>query len=245
MIHCILSSLKYYEFDPFIRLMDFKGFNFSAKYMFRNDFAPLNGVMLDQANSMSQNYDLNYNGIKEFQSSFSLTLNDKKYTDPFKQTGLLNSQTILIKSQSRFNFWKPIIGDYYYEVSTQRTAKLQKIFVQVPQGQGNYKYLGDLNNNGIADENEFEPTVYDGNYILITVPTDKLYPIIDLKTSSKWKINFYDMFTGRSFMEKFAKIFSTETDWKVEENSQEDDYKKIYLLHFSDFQNPDKTIRGI
>ena len=238
------TSLKYYEFDPFLKLIDFKGFNFSAKYMFRNDFAPLNGIMLDQANSMSQNYDLNYNGIKEFQSSFNLTLNDKKYTDPFKQTGLLNSETILIKSQSRFNFWKPITGDYYYEVSTQRTAKLQKIFVQVPQGQGNYKYLGDLNNNGIADENEFEPTVYDGNYILITVPTDKLYPIIDLKTSSKWKINFYDMFDGRNFIEKFARIFSTETDWRVEENSQEEDYKKIYLLHFSDFQNPDKTIRG-
>jgi len=41
-------------------------------------------------------------------------------------------------------------------VSTQ-DSKLQKVFIKVPQGQGNYKYLGDLNNNGIADENEFEP----------------------------------------------------------------------------------------
>ena len=121
--------------------------------------------MYDQSNTMSQNYDLNYNGIKEFQSSLNLTISNKKYTDVFKRTGLLNSQTILIKSQSRFNFWKPIIGDYYYEVSTQRTAKLQKVFVKVPQGQGNYKYLGDLNNNGIADENEFEPTIYDADYI--------------------------------------------------------------------------------
>ena len=238
------SSLKYYEIDPFLKLIDFKGLNFSARYSFRNDFAPLNGIMLNQTNTMSQNYDLNYNGIKEFQSSLSLTLNNKKYTDVFKQTGLLNSETILIKSQSRFNFWKPIIGDYYYEVSTQRTAKLQKVFIKVPQGQGNYKYLGDLNNNGIADENEFEPTIYDGDYILVTVPTNKLYPIIDLKSSSKWKVNFYDMFSGKSFIDKFARIFSTETDWRVEENSQEEDYKKIYLLHFSAFQNPDKTIRG-
>jgi hypothetical protein len=238
------TSLKYYELDPFLKLIDFKGLNFSARYSYRNDFAPLNGVMLDQAKTMSQNYDLNYNGIKEFQSSLSLTLSDKKYTDVFQQTGLLNNQAILIKSQSKFNFWKPIIGDYYYEVSTQRTAKLQKIFVQVPQGTGNYKYLGDLNHNGIADENEFEPTIYDGDYILVTVPTTQLYPIIDLKTSSKWKVNFYDMFNGKSFIEKFARIFSTETDWRVEENSQEEDYKKIYLLHFSAFQNPDKTIRG-
>jgi hypothetical protein len=238
------TSLKYYEIDPFLKLIDYKGLNFSAKYSYRNDFAPLNGVMLDQANTMSQNYDLNYNGIKEFQSSLGLTLSNKKYTDVFKQTGLLNNEAILIKSQSRFNFWKPIIGDFYYEVSTQRTAKLQKIFVKVPQGQGNYIYLGDLNHNGIADENEFEPTIYDGDYILVTVPTDQLYPIIDLKTSSKWKINFYDMFDGKNFIQKFVRIFSTETDWRVEENSQEEDYKKIYLLHFSAFQNPDKTITG-
>jgi hypothetical protein len=238
------GSLKYYEIDPFLKLIDYKGINFSAKYSIREDYAPLSGVMYDQANSMSQVYDLNYNGIKEFQSSLNFTVSNKKYTDAFKQSGNLNSQTILIKSQSRFNFWKPIIGDYYYEVSTQRTAKLQKVFVKVPQGQGNYIYLGDLNNNGIPDENEFEPTVYDGDYVMITVPTDQLYPIIDLKTSSKWKINFYDMFDGKNFIGKVAKIFSTETDWRVEENSQEEDYKKIYLLHFSDFQNPDKTIRG-
>lgn len=238
------TSLKYYEFDPFLKLIDFKGINFTARYSYRNDFAPLNGIMYDQAKTISQGYDLNYNGIKEFQSSLNFTLSNKKYNDVFKETGLLNSETILIKSQSRFNFWKPITGDFYYEVSTQRTAKLQRVFIKVPQGQGNYKYLGDLNNNGIADENEFEPTVYDGDYIVVTIPTDQLYPIIDLKTSSKWKVNFYDMFDGKNFLEKFARVFSTETDWRVEENSQEVDYKKIYLLHFSAFQNPDKTIRG-
>ena len=80
---------------------------------------------------------------------------------------------------------------------------------------------------------------------LITIPTDKLFILLlTLKTSSKWKINFYDMFDGKSFIEKFARVFSTETYWRVEENSQEEDYKKIYLLHFSAFQNPDKTIRG-
>jgi hypothetical protein len=52
------------------------------------------------------------------------------------------------------------------------------------------------------------------------------------------------MFQGKSLAENIGKAFSTETDWRVEENSQEEDYKKIYQLHFSDFLNPDKTIRG-
>lgn len=238
------GSLKYYEIDPFIQLMELKGLSFTAKYSFRDDYVPLNGIMENQALTTSEIYTLNYNGIKEIQSSLNFTYSSKKYTDVFKQTGLGNSETILIKSQTRFNFWKPITGDYYYEVSTQKTAKLEKVFVKVPQGTGNYKYLGDLNNNGLQDENEFEPTIYDGDYVLVTIPTDKLYPIIDLKTSTKWKINFADMFQGKSLAENIGKAFSTETDWRVEENSQEEDYKKIYLLHFSDFLNPDKTIRG-
>lgn len=238
------GSLKYYEIDPYIQLIEFKGLNFTAKYSFRDDYVPLNGIMNNQANTTSEIYSINYNGIKEVQSSLNFTYSSKKYTDIFKKTGLGNSETILIKSQTRFNFWKPITGDYYYEVSTQKTAKLEKVFVKVPQGTGNYKYLGDLNNNGLQDENEFEPTIYDGDYVLVTIPTDKLYPIIDLKTSTKWRINFSDIFQGKSLGDNIGKAFSTETYWRVEENSQEEDYKKIYLLHFSDFLNPDKTIRG-
>jgi hypothetical protein len=238
------GSLKYYEIDPFLQLVNLKGFTLSAKYSVRDDYMPLNGIMFDQAKSLSQIFDLNYSGIKEFQSSLSFTHSSKKYTDIFKKTGLSNSETILIKSQSRFNFWKPVTGDFYYEVSTQKTAKLERVYIKVPQGTGNYKYLGDLNNNGIQDENEFEPTIYDGDYVLVTIPTDKLYPIIDLKTSTKWRINFSDIFQGKSFGDKIAKAFSTETYWRVEENSTEEDYKKIYLLQFSYFQNPDKTIRG-
>ena len=76
----------------------------------------------------------------------------------------------------------------YYEVSTQKTAKLEKVFVRVTKGTGTYKYLGDLNNNGIGDENEFEPTTYDGDYILTTVPTQELYPVIDLKQARAGKL---------------------------------------------------------
>ena len=44
------------------------------------------------------------------------------------------------------------------------------------QGSGSYRYLGDLNNNGIADESEFVTARFDGDFIAITVPTDQLFP---------------------------------------------------------------------
>jgi len=239
------SSLKYYEVDPFLEIVNISGLKIGGKYSVRDDYLPLNGLMTRQARALTQFYNLTYNGIKEVNSTLYLTFRDKKFTTPFKKLGALDNQTILIRSQSKFNFWDPVLnGDLYYEVSTERTAKLEKVFVHVQQGTGNYRYLGDLNNNGIADENEFEPAVYDADYILITIPTDQLYPVINLKTSTRWKVKYGEIFDKNSLAYKILESLSTETTWRIEENSTEPDYKKIYLLDFSAFQNEATTIAG-
>ncbi len=239
------SSLKYYEIDPFLEIVNIDGLKISGKYSLRDDYLPLKGLITKQAKALTQYYNFTYNGIKEVSSTLDFTFRDKKFTEPFKKLGALDNQTILIRSQSKFNLWNPVLnGDLYYEVSTQRTAKLEKVFVHVQQGTGSYIYLGDLNNNGIADENEFEPSVYDADYILITMPTDQLFPVIDLKTSTRWKIKYGDIFEKGSLAHKILDPLSTETSWRIEENSREQDYKKIYLLDFSSFQNDSTTING-
>ncbi len=237
------GSLKYDDVGPYIKLTDFYGLNVSLKYSIRDDYLPLDGIMFKQSKAQTQFYEINYSGIKEINSTLNFTYRNRKYTDIFKQKGFLNTETILIRSQNKIRPVDAIDGNLYYEVSTQKSAKLEKVFVRVQDGTGNYKYLGDLNNDGVAEENEFEPTVYDGDYIQVTIPTQKLYPVINLKTSTRWKIRYGELF-GTSSLSKILSAFSSETFWRVEENSTEEDYKKIYLLHFSSFQNEDKTITG-
>jgi len=238
------SSLKYWQFDPFIQLLAIKGLTASTKYSLREDYAPIGGQLIKQAFTTGEFFQISFSGMREFSTSLNVIINNKNYTEDFKKLGSLNTQTILVQSQSRFNFYKPMSGDFYYEVSTQKTAKLQNVFVPVAQGTGNYIYLGDLNHNGIQDYNEFQPTLYDGNYNLVTIPTDQLYPVIDLKMNTRWHIMYGQIFKEGSFLNNFFKPLSSETSWRVEENSQEVDYKKIYLLDFADFQNPNKTIYG-
>ncbi|MEP0862499.1 MAG: hypothetical protein HRF52_13765 [Ignavibacterium sp.] len=239
------GSLKYMEFIPFIELSDFEGLNFITRHSFREDYFPLNGIMLKESVSKTNSFEINYKGFREFTSSLNLTIRNKNYTQDFKQLGYLDNQSILVRSQSKFNFWDPILkGDLFYEVSTQKSARLQKVFVRVEQGTGNYKYLGDLNNNGIADENEFEPTTFDGDYIQVTIPTDQLFPVIDLKTSTRWKTNFSKISNERNFLSSVLKAISTETLWRIEENSKDTKYSNIYLLRLSTFQNEATTIRG-
>ncbi|QQS34559.1 MAG: hypothetical protein IPM56_09765 [Ignavibacteriales bacterium] len=241
----ISGSLKFYEVNPYLEIIELEGFRISGKYSLRDDYFPLAGLLVKESMSRAQYYEMEYSSIKEVNSTLSLTLRKKKYTDEFKANGLLDNETILVRSQSRFRFFDQLMnGDLYYEVSTQRSAKLEKVFIRVEQGQGNYKYLGDLNNNGIADESDFEPTLFDGDYVQLTVPTEELFPVIDLKTSTRWKINFSALTDGKGILGSVLNALSTETFWRIEENSREEDYKKIYLLDFSAFQNEQNTIRG-
>ena len=240
----IYGSLKYNELNPGLRLVNLFGFTAGVKYIFREDNIVDNGRLVKESQSSGYEYDIEFAGMREITSTFKLTVRDKKYSQLFKERGLLDNQSVLVRSQSKLQlFNNSVTGDIFYETGTQKTAKLERIFVPVPVGTGNYKYLGDLNGNGIAEENEFEPTLFDGDYIVTTIPTDKLFPIIELKGSTRWKVNLRNL-SGSSFFEKVASALSTETFFRIEENSSEQDIKKIYLLDFASFRNEKTTIRG-
>ncbi len=239
------TSLEYYELNPYLQLLEIEGITFTAKYSRRDDYLPLNGVMQKEAIAKAQIYDLTYRGIEEVITSLNLTIRNKNYKDAFKQLGFLDTEQLLIRSQSKFLFWEKILnGDLFYEVSTEKQARLEKVFVRVEQGTGNYRYIGDLNNNGIADENEFEPTLFDGDFILVTLPTDELFPVINLKTNTRWKIQYADIFDRKTFVGTILEPLSSETSWRIEEITRETVLSKIYLMQLNSFQVPGVTIRG-
>ena len=240
------SSQSFNEYSPYIQFIDIGGLNFTAKYSLREESYPIQGRLIKESTARTQNYIVDYSGIKEVNSSLSITLRKKQFTDEFKSQSKLDNETVLIRSQSRFNFWDRFIqSDLFYETTTQRSARLERVFVIVEQGTGNYIYLGDLNNNGIADEDEFEQTIYEGDYILTTIPTDELFPVIDLKTSTRWKLDFSKLFDNdKSLLADIINPIYTETFWRVEENSRLSDTKQIYFLNFSKFLNDSTTVRG-
>lgn len=239
------GSLKYLEFSPYLELFNVSGIRFQTKNSIRQDFLPVNGKLFEESKSYLYSFDFGYSAIRDVSTSLNFGFREKKYSDKFKEIGFLDNQSIVIRSQSRFNFWDRLIdGDLFYEVSTQKSARLQKVFVRVEKGTGNFKYLGDLNNNGVADEFEFEPTIFDGDYIQITIPTDQLFPVIDLKTSTRWKLDFSLLTDNNTFFDEILNALSTETLWRIEENSKDENYSNIYLLNLSTFQNEATTIRG-
>jgi len=240
------NSRKYTEVGAFIQLAKLGGFDVIAKYSLRDESFPIDGIMEKQSQSDQQNISLKYRAIKEANLSLDFTLRNKKYTDKFKEIGLLDNNSVLIRSMNKFNFWQRFItGDLFYEASTQSTARLERVFVRVQYGEGNYRYLGDLNNNGIADEDEFVPDIYDGDYILLYVPTSELFPVVNLKTSTRWNIHFTKVLkSNKSFWAKVLNPISTETVLRLDEYSDEEDIFKVLLLDNSALMNDSTTIRG-
>jgi len=241
----LTGSFQYLEVNPFIQLIDIDGLLIGAKYSLRDEYLPLSGTMSKESRAITHHFDLSYSGIKEFNTIFNLTVRNRNFTEPFKQLGALDNQTILVRSNSKFKLWDPILnGNLFYEVTTKLSARLEKVFVPVESGTGNYRYLGDLNGNGIADEDEFEPTVFDGDFILVTIPSDELFPVIELRASTRWKIRYAEIFDRNSLFGTILKPLSTETVWRIEEITREEDFSKIYLLRLDYFQVEGNTIRG-
>ena len=55
------------------------------------------------------------------------------------------------------------------------------------------------------------------------------------KTNMRWKLDFSRLVEGDGTFDKIAKAISSETFWRVEENSKDPSTSNIYLLNFSSF----------
>jgi hypothetical protein len=136
-------------------------------------------------------------------------------------------------------------GDLYYEASTERTARLERVFQRVQKGTGNYIYAGDLNNNHLSDPGEFLRSRFDADYLQITFPTDELIPIVNLKASSRLRLNGSILVSSTTWIGRALALLSTETYLRVEEKNSTPNSSDIYLLHFSEFLNDETTIAGM
>ena len=63
-----------------------------------------------------------------------------------------------------------------YELGHAFAAPVQLAYVRTIPGQGQYRWRGDLNGNGIADAEEFEPVPYGGDYALLRYAGEERTP---------------------------------------------------------------------
>ncbi|MDI6766363.1 MAG: hypothetical protein QME52_06025, partial [Bacteroidota bacterium] len=239
------GSYRLQEFTPGISLSGYKDLSADVHIGWRHDDSLLNHSLQLASKTFIQNYTVRYSRSDLASSQIGLTIRNRKFTESFREKRNIDNETILLRWQTELNPWmKSIKLDWFYEIATGQTTKLDRIFQRVAKGTGNYRYVGDLNGNRIMDPPDFQLTRFDGDYIALTFPTDDLIPIIDLKASSRIRLNPKYLLTSPGLLEKAISTLSSETYLRVEEKSSEADRKQIYLLKFNRFLNDQTTLLG-
>ncbi|MFA5405437.1 MAG: hypothetical protein WC358_10930, partial [Ignavibacteria bacterium] len=242
------ESFAFDELTPKIVLNNFFDLNLYAEYNYRKDDNVYEGYFFNLSKLYTQRYGFTYAGTNWLSSSFSLSIQKREYSELAIQNGNTDAKTILVDSRVRISPLNSAIQtDLLYNITSERTAKIQKLFVLVPIGQGNYIYLGDLNQNGIQDENEFQLVNYDGNYIKLNLPTDQFFPTVDLRASARIYIkpSRYHNFSGNNIFTNIINNLSTETILRVEEKSRDSETNNLYFVRLNTFLNDSNTISGV
>jgi hypothetical protein len=241
------GSFKFYEFKPEFLLSDFFNMDFGYMFNYRFDDIFSSGETKRQSNSLTHTYSYKVKDLNFLSSAVDVVFYDKKYTDEFLSQGFSNNRTILVTSQANLWFFeRGFQSNLFYKVSSERTAKSEIVFIKVAVGQGNYKYLGDLNGNGIQDENEFLLVNYDGDYVKLIIQTDETFPTTDLQASTGFNVNPSRIIKLKSagVLKEIVDNLSFDTYLAVSEKSKDPEQKNIYLLKLSKFLNEQNTISG-
>jgi hypothetical protein len=240
------GSFRFLEVAPSVTLMNLDPLRISTEVQLRTEDSASNGSMTRALHAVTQLYDVQLRQWKSLTGSIALSLRKSDVSDTFASKGSPSSNTMLIRSQFHFAPWlRALDTDLLYEFARERSATMRRIFVRVPKGTGNYRYIGDLNQNGVAEDSEFEQTRFDGDYIAITIPGEQLVPVADLKTGFRIRLNAGKLQMERvTLLEKAIAALSTETVARVEEKSTTADASDVYFLHLSRFRNDSTTISG-
>lgn len=240
------GSFRFRQFSPGVYVFDLFNFDLSYKLTYRTDDMNHFGIVMRQSRSFIHTAGIKY-GHNFISSSVDLTIFERKYSEVFKTLGYGDLKTVLVSSQSGVWFFdRGLSSNFFYKVTSERTAKLETVFIKVPTGQGNYRYIGDLNGNGVQDENEFVLVNFDGDYIRIVRPTDQLFPTTDLQASVSLNILPSRIFRlkGKTFNELLKNITS-DTYVAISEKNKDPKQSNVYLLRFSTFQNDSNTLNGV
>jgi len=221
-------------FQPFSKL------NLSARYAQRSD-DDYKGIDQFERKSKSetQTYRLELQQFKSLNATLDYTHRTRSYFNSTES----NTRTDLAELKTRFTPWKRMVNaNLNYQISSTGTAKKERVYIQVSQGDGNYRFDEDLN------EYVYDPL---GDYILRVLATDDIIPVLELKTVSRVRIEPTRLL-GKAALKKgddalwkyLVKALSTETYASVEERTQSDNFRNIYFMRLETFQDAEQTIMG-
>ncbi|MBO6623016.1 MAG: hypothetical protein JJ892_07605 [Balneola sp.] len=239
------QSLKFYEAAPGIRYEANKWLlDYSIAY--RNSFRVFENKLRDEATSIQHSVQINLFPSNYFTTQNKIAVRNKEFTSDFKSEGNTDKRSLLIRSNTDYSSisenWD---GNFLYEVNTQRQALLQETYIEVGPEIGQYVW-DDLNDDGVEQLDEFflELTPNEGTYIRQFLPSDELFPVIDLRVRFRNEINPFGFLKNEDGFRAFLNQIIFRSRFDIAENSTTNDLSDIYFLNINTFRDSATTIQG-
>lgn len=236
------SSRTGFRFDSYTARLGFapwKRLLASARYTIRDDKDRLNGVFSDKSIAKTQSYALALKNWHDVEVAASYTHRSRDFEDQ----AIRDTRTDL--ANFRIGYRPRQLGvrsNLYYQISNTQVARQEEVFIEVDEGEGNFRFNEQLN--------EFEPDPF-GNFVRRLFTTNDFIPVVELRMRADVRLTpakFFAQSKGekgeKGFVEKALSALSTETFVRIDERSTEKDVRKVYLLQPQALQQDSTTIFG-
>lgn len=245
------QSFQFREYNPGLKLDLPFGLAMSAELLRRTDDSIRAASFAPVSLAHTIKFAANLNRPSGFAGALSIAYREKLHVDSlaFVRNGG-DQEGLLLRFEPRYSTVdRGFTVDALYDISNQRAARTERLFFPVQKGYGNYRYVGDLNNNRIPDAEEFTLARYsdEGDHILLTIPSEQLYPTTELRSQLRVRISPTEVFgldSATGWAAAILRSISTETLLRLEETSTIGTERDIYLLNLAKFQNDSTTLHG-
>lgn len=239
------SSLSFFEVGPGLRFVNHI-FNIDASVNIRSEKGVLGNSLKNEATALEQRLKLDYDPGEFISTRNELSIRTKEFTKEFELDGSTNRRGLLIRSVTDYETSSDFInGQFLYEANTERRALLQEAYFEVGPELGQFVWLDD-NRDGVQQVDEFFPelSANEGTFIKQFLPSDELFPVIDLKTRLRNEIKPFMLMNQESGFAGFLTNIKLRSRIDIAENSTTEDLKDVYLLKLGSFRDDSTTIQG-
>jgi len=159
------NNLSFRLFMP-----DSAKWNFILEYKYRKDIEVRNAAFKDSTTAHTVEFKGSANQLKNQTFNWTFTYRNLSVADTTIQQK--PEQTFLGRTEYGARIKKGVVRlNFIYELGGGRERVRQFTYVQVPSGQGYYKWI-DQNQNGIRELNEFVPSQFNDSAQFVRVLTD-------------------------------------------------------------------------
>lgn len=251
-----ITGFRFKELQGTVNIRELWAINWNLHYQLKPDmlYDPKHpGRTMDQATTQTVALNGEIKTNERWQGRFSFVFRDKNYTDFFKNLPKDSIPVYQPDPQFQDTVWQDrksrianfelqyrapaniFVGKWNYQVATELQALLEKVYVDVGENNGNFRFDETLQ--------EYVPDPQ-GNFILFILPTGDFEGITNLETGlqlqyrpkfkRKSNFTFKDILNNISYTGYF----------KIEEKSNLDNIFDLYILNLNKFHTPEHTLQG-